>query len=538
MSTHTLTRRAALRWLATGSGLAVLAACGSPAPAAPSAVQPTSAPTGDATAAPLATTQPTAGASGSLAWAVLGVPPTLDPFVTTDPNATVLLRALHAPLIDFKPDGTMVPNLASDWKAEPGGWTIRLRGDAKFSDGSPVVADDLKASFDFWTDPANKYSGGTNLLPYIKSASVVDGNTVRFETPNPDAMAIKRMFQLYTVPKAILSQGLQSYVANPIGTGSYRYKSFKTSDSLVVEPNPNSWVPGKVASITFQALPDEAARAQALRAGQVNIAARLTSDTAVPARSAGKNVLAFDSGQTIYVSLGYSNPRAADALKDPRVRRAVALAVNAPEIVKAVEGEYGKPAVQVARPEDIGYNPGLTAYPTDLAQAKQLIQDAGAQGAKLKIAGVSNDVPMSGRIGLQAVAEAMSSIGLDVEIDVLDIVVYLTQYQTGELSAVRNGALVDVTYDLGVSMLGFQGARPEGYWYHTPEVDKLLADANAELDPSKRAPLMQQVAQKIHDDIPAVPLAYEQAISAMDSTVKNFRTGGWAVPDYTALSVG
>jgi ABC-type transport system substrate-binding protein len=116
--------------------------------------------------------------------AVLGVPPTLGPFVTTDPDATVLLRAFHTPLVDFKPDGTMIPNLASDWKAEPTGWTIRIRDNAKFSADSPVAGDDVKASFDFWTDPANKYPGDSNLLPYIKSASVVDAKTVRFDTPN------------------------------------------------------------------------------------------------------------------------------------------------------------------------------------------------------------------------------------------------------------------------------------------------------------------------------------------------------------------
>src|SRR5579859_6780665 len=111
MPTHRLTRRSALQWLGAGGGLALLAACGSPAPASPTAVtQPASnaapQPTSSATAAaPIATTAPTTAASGSLQWAVLGVPPTLDPFVTTDPNATVLLRALHAPLVDFKPDG-------------------------------------------------------------------------------------------------------------------------------------------------------------------------------------------------------------------------------------------------------------------------------------------------------------------------------------------------------------------------------------------------------------------------------------------------
>jgi ABC-type transport system substrate-binding protein len=248
MPTLRLTRRGALRWLGAGGGLALLAACGAPSPATPTAGQPASAAApqsgaGGTPAAPLATVGATTAASGSLQWAVLGVPPTLDPFVTTDPNATVLLRALHAPLVDFSADGTVIPNLASDWKAEPTGWTVRIRDDAKFSDGSPVLGDDLKASFDFWTNPANKYPGGSNLLPYIKSASVVDAKTVRFDTPNPDAMAIKRTFQLYTVPKASLSQGLQAYVANPIGTGSYRYKSFKTNASLVVEPNPNSWVP-------------------------------------------------------------------------------------------------------------------------------------------------------------------------------------------------------------------------------------------------------------------------------------------------------
>jgi hypothetical protein len=47
---------------------------------------------------------------------------------------------------------------------------------------------------------------------------------------------------------------------------------------------------------------------------------------------------------------------------------------------------------------------------------------------------------------------------------------------------------------------------------------------------------MQQGAQKIHEDIPAVPLAYEQAITGMDGTVKNFRSGGWAVPDFASLA--
>src|SRR5579864_6563363 len=291
MAPNTLSRRNVLRIFGASGAAALLAACAGPGvPAAPLANPTPGQPPVPATAAAGSTSSSAAPATGQLRWAVISVPATLDPFVT-DPNATVLLRALHTPLIDFTPDGQMVPNLASSWKAEGTTWTIQLRAGARFSDGSPVTADDMKASFDFWTDPANKYSGGAIILPYIKSLSVADAMTITLETAKPDATAIKRLFPFYVIPRQILSKGgLQSYAANPVGTGAYRFKSFSPNDSLVVEPNPFSWAPGKVATMTFQALPDEAARAQALKAGQVNLAARLTSDTAVPARNAGFSI--------------------------------------------------------------------------------------------------------------------------------------------------------------------------------------------------------------------------------------------------------
>jgi len=473
---------------------------------------------------------------------VLAVPATLDPFLMgNDPNNFIMRRAMNVDLTWVGSDGKLDPMLAQSWTASGTTWTFKLRADAKFSDGSPVTAGDVKFSWETFADPKNKYPSTGTLTPYIKAVNVVDAKTAAFETTRPDAVIPQRLLRDFCVvpEKAWTAMGVEKFAANPIGVGPYRFKSFNSKQTLVMESNPYHWSPGKVATVTFQSLPDEAARVAALKSGQVNLAARFSNDSATSVKSAGKIVQAFPSGQLAGVRIAYSSPNAPDALKDLRVRQAIAYALDKTGIVKAIEGDYGLVANELCGPNDFGYVPDLKPFPYDPAKAKQLIQQAGAQGTKLTMNGILNDVPLIGKTALQAIADALNTAGLAITIEPLEAAVYLPRVFAGKISPLSSGVLVDTGRDIVQAYSGMMGGpTPAQYAWHTPQIDKLMAQASAEVDPAKRLPLMQQIIKQAYNDIPYVPLGNEQAVTGMDNKVKNFWTGDWGVPDWVAISAG
>src|SRR2546430_6777309 len=213
------------------------------------------------------------------------VPCWLDPAggeSTTTPY--LLLYALHDGLLKPMPGVGSGPSLAESWSMakDASSADFTLRANAKFHNGEPVTAEDVKFSFE-------RYRGGAAkvLKDGVKEILTPAPNRVRFvfKEPWPDFPAFYGTFVAsagWVVPKKYVERvGEEGFRKHPIGAGPYKFVSLNPGVELVVEAFEGYWrKPPSIKRIVFRSLPDETTRAAALRSGEVDLAMLLTGATA------------------------------------------------------------------------------------------------------------------------------------------------------------------------------------------------------------------------------------------------------------------
>ena len=228
-----------------------------------------------------------AGPEGTLTWGihVTVAARWLDPSDTEAfINPFMVLYAVHDALVKPMPAGENTPSLAESWTVSKDGLTYEfvLRKGARFHNGDPVTAEDVKFSFDRYKGAAAKL-----LKDRVREVEIVDPNRVRFhlKEPWPDFMTFygtSATGAAWIVPKKYVERvGEDGFLKAPIGAGPYKVVSFTPGVELVMEAFEGYWrkVPS-VRRLVFRSMPDETTRAAALKAGDVDIVYLLSGPTA------------------------------------------------------------------------------------------------------------------------------------------------------------------------------------------------------------------------------------------------------------------
>ena len=269
------------------------------------------------------------------------------------------------------------PDLATEWTLSDNRliWTILLRTNAKFSDGTPLTAADVAFTF---TEGAK--AGGALDLTVLDSATAIDDATVEIKLKQPWITFTENFFALGIVPAATYGEG---YARNPIGSGPYKLVSWTQGEQLIVEANPN-YYGAKAAfdKITFL-FTDEDTSLAAAQAGQVDM-------VAVPAATAD---IAPEGFQQIVVhsvdNRGLTFPMLADEGKsnaqgeklgnavtsDLAIRQAINLGVDRAMLVEVALLGHGTPAYGPA--DGLPWSSPDAAVAFDLDAAKALLDAAG-----------------------------------------------------------------------------------------------------------------------------------------------------------------
>src|SRR5262249_44784322 len=220
-----------------------------------------------------------AAPEGQLAWAVqFALAPTwFDPAETTGIlTPFFVLYAIHDALIKPMPGNPMGPSLAESWTVSPDGLTCDfvLRAGARFHNGDPVTADDVKFSFERYRGVSAKA-----LKERVRQVQVVDPQRVRFQLkePWPDFLvfyATPATGAAWIVPRKYVERvGDEGFKKHPIGAGPYRFVSFTPGIELVLEAHEQYWrkVP-HVKRLVIKVVPDETTRLAMLKRGEVDLA--------------------------------------------------------------------------------------------------------------------------------------------------------------------------------------------------------------------------------------------------------------------------
>ncbi len=510
-----------------------LAACAQSAPTAPAATAPappapTSAPAAaptTAAAAPAPTTAPAAqkpaapAANSQLIVAQTADMVTLDPPMYRARQTQNIHQMLYDTLVHRTDDLKDQGRLAESWEVvDETTFKFKMRAGARFHDGSPVTAKDVKFSYDRTLDPALK-APRAGLLDNVASTEAPDENTVIVKTKTPDPLTLVFLNYHAITPMALVSANLNAFLQKPVGAGPFTFQEWKKDERVVLTAYPNYWEgPPRVQTLIFRPIPDPSAMVSELESGGIDIAAEVPPAAFADLKS-NPNLQALTAPSTTvhYIGLNTRKP----PLDNVKVRQALNMAIDKNAIINSVMVGLAVPVNGPLFPQSRGYDTNLKGYAFDVAQAKALMKEAGADaGFTMQL-----DTTAATKEAAEAVAGQLKQVGVTATINVMELGVLTTKINNGECDMYFN-AWGDSAADGGVTFYRhFSSSQRQTFkdtWYSRPDLDKQIDDARFTFDFAKREQLLKDVLKTVVDDAPWLFLWQPNTLAAARASVKGF----------------
>jgi len=527
---------------------------------------------------------------------MLSDPEQLNPLTSNDSGASVVLGNIFETLLDRNPEtvalrpllAAALPEISTDHLT----YTFRIRSDARFSDGHPVTAADVL--FSVKAIKCAKVNAPFLRVYYesVKDAVLVGDDTIRFTISEPyflnDSVlgSISVLPRHYYDPKgdlehvtvrqiatrdpavdrqvtAFADQFNRNFSRNPMGSGPYIFREWKTGEKVVLDRNPDYWgyqVPEiespHVDRLLFRIINDTDAALVNLKAGDLDMLGlnplQHLQQTSGERFTANFTKLKFYSPQ--YTYLGWNNAR--PMFRDVKVRRALGMLTDREGMVKSILKGMGMVVVGPIysfRPE---YDKTLQPLPFDPTAAGQLLAEAGWKDTdgdgvldkeldgkrtplsfEIKINN-GNEVRRSVALAIQ---DEMRRHGVDARIREVDWTIFLKEVRDHNFDAIILGWSMGVTEpdeyqvwhssqiaDGGSNHISFRNAR----------VDQILETYRREFDPQKRIDMYREFQHILHQEQPYTFLFMGESVLAYSNRFRNVEvlpiggpvTSRWWVP--------
>ncbi|OGL69048.1 MAG: hypothetical protein A3J27_05350 [Candidatus Tectomicrobia bacterium RIFCSPLOWO2_12_FULL_69_37] len=459
----------------------------------------------------------------------LGSPqPTMDP---RDHRARVgIIKDWHVydPLMrrDSR-TGRLKPGLAESLK--PLGkltWEVKIRRGVKFHNGEPANAEAVKYTIDSMLDLKNKFLGRGNYT-WIKKAEVKDPYTLHITTKDPFPLVGEFLTTVLPVPpKFAQKEGKPGMAIRAIGTGPYKFVSWKKGVSLVLVRNDDYWGPKPaIKNLVIRPIKESATQIAELLRGGVHVIRQVPPDQVEFINKSGAaSVKSAPVLRVVYLQIDQAgrDSRSNKALKDVRVRRAIAHAVNVDGIIKYIlQGRAMRSATSVS-PMAFGYDGSAQAPKHDPALAKKLLAEAGyANGLTLTLHTYSGSV-MAERQVAEAIQGDLQRAGIEAKIFHFDNVgVYTKMGTTGKrgdltLASWGSRSIFD-THQLLLPI--FHSKDPLSY-AKVPALDKEIDAGASTVDSEERKQIYKRAQQIILDQMLVVPMYGQHELAGINKDLE------------------
>jgi peptide/nickel transport system substrate-binding protein len=511
------------------------------------------------------------GSGGTFVFAGAADPVLLDPAFASDGETFRVARQIFEGLVGTEP-GTAdpAPLLATSWESSEDGLThtFQLREDVTFHDGTAFDADAVCFNFDRWYNlPESAQSG--DLSYYYGAlfrgfATGPDADAALYSSceatsPTEAVITLTEPFAGFISALSLPAFSMQSPTAleetqddgaanvltteystnNPTGTGPFQFEAWDRGNAVSLSRYDDYW--GEVAlvdEVRVVPIADPQARATAVENGEVDGADLIGPADIAPLEDAGMQVVARDPFTVLY--LGFNQKQ--EPLDDLRVRQAIAHAIDKEAVASASLPEGTELATQFMPQTVAGWNDSVTEYEYDPDRARELLEEAGADGATIEFnypTDVSRPYMPSPADTFNVVRSQLEAVGLNIE-------------PTADVWSPDYLEKIQGTADHGIHLLGwtgdyndtdnfvgvFFGTETDEFGFDNPELFDKLQQARQIPTVEEQIPLYEEINADVMEFLPGVPLAHPAPSLAFGPDVSGYQPSPVNDEVWNQVSVG
>ncbi len=470
--------------------------------------------------------------------ASIGDASTLIPILASDSSSAEVCGLVYNGLIRYDKDLNLEGELAESWEIKDEGLVIifHLRKGVKWHDGEPFTARDVEFTYLKLIDPNVKtpYSGD---FERVKSLEVLDDHTVKVTYKEPFSPGLSS-WGMGIMPRHLLEKedlGSTKYSRNPVGTGPYRFKEWKTGEKIVLTSNPD-YYEGRpfINRYIYRIIPDQATtflELQTQGVDQIGLTPlQYSRQTDTPFFRKNYRKYRYPSFGYTYMGLNLRDAKFSDA----RVRLALDYAIDKEEIITGVLLGLGRISTGPFPPESWACNKEIKPIPYDPAKAKELLKEAGWEdrdgdgildkdGQKFKFTIMTNQGNDPRKTASEIIQRRLKDVGIEAEVRIIEWATFLSEFiDKGKFEAVIMGWSLSRDpdcYDIWHS----SKTRPGEFnfvGYKNEEVDRLLLEGRREYGQAKRQHIYNSINRLIFDDHPYIFLYVPDALPIVHERFK------------------
>ena len=489
---------------------------------------------------------------------------TIDPALNQAADGANYITMLSDNLLRLDKDGKIAPSLAEKYEVSDDGltWTFHLRDGLKWSDGSPLTANDFVYSWQRMVDPevAAPYAetmlgmvegykdaignpdanGNTTTTPDVTKLKVEapDDKTfvVHMSHPTPYFDRLASFAALSPVKKEVVEANPDGWSLDPktyVSTGPFKLTEWKQGSHILVTKNENYWNKDavKLDGIKCLLMQDQNAAFSAYESGE----ASMIKDYPVEEVTTIQKRPDYKSSPKLGIAyIDINNDL--DEFKDPKVREALALALDRKYMADTITAGINSPAKGFIPDGVVDWDGSAWAdnitdksayydndnFDANLAKAKELLKEAGHEnGAGLPtMSYTTNDTGFNKKVA-EYLQQAWKELGINVEVNIVEWKSFIPQRRSGNYQIARDGWVMDYNDPSNLLECAYSTNGNNSSRYKNPEYDALLDKAANETDAKTRFGYLHQAEELLLKDTGVIPLMYQNETYLQKDNIKD-----------------
>ncbi|EEM01404.1 Oligopeptide transporter, periplasmic-binding protein [Bacillus mycoides DSM 2048] len=465
-----------------------------------------------------------------------------------DGNVT---SVIFASLVSTDKQGKPTPELAEKWdiSSDQLTYTFHLRKDLKFSDGSPLTADDVAFTLTLLHDKA--YEGDKDISQYavkggkeykegkatsIEGIQVVDPQTIKITTKKVNSQALTALGG-EVLSKAYYGKDykqntsldyLKALYEKPIAAGPYKFEKYIPGQEVRFVANENYYAgKPKIPNFIYKITSGDT-KLQLFQTGEVDYTGLGTGDEVLEQAKALEfaNIQIETAASFSYIYMNNNKPY----LKDKKVRQALIYGLDRKKYVDTALKGYGTVANVPIHPTSWAYTEeGVNKYEYDKEKAKKLLDEAGwkvgsdgireKDGQKLKLSYFGPSSAKDSDLLIPIAKENYKEIGVEFNPEFMDFNTMLSKVNKGDydLASVSTPITSDPSETAGEYL---SGVNEKSLGYKNTKVDELIQKGIETVDIEKRKPIYKELYKELSDDPPVILLNYRRTITGYNGNIK------------------